>query len=126
MNNRDGKALSFNKKNKKCPVCKKPMGWVEGLLRDGSREPTTGRYGCVPCGVIDKMQDSRATRRGKRMAEDLVGVPCMDKRITSQSVGVQIGILRAQQHCATCGNNMGDPCTCKGKCNCVYCRERKL
>ena len=120
-----GETTTTSKRNKKCPVCREPMGWVEGLLTDSGRDSTQGRYGCTTCGVISKMGESRATRRGRRTAHELSGVHCMDKRITSQSVGTQIGILRERMHCATCENNAGDPCTCNGKCNCLYCRERR-
>ncbi len=121
-----GEATTFNEDNDRCPECKKIMGWTEGLLRDGARDQTVGRYACVPCGILVNMKESRAIRRGKQMAETLpLDIHCMDRRITSQSVGVQLGILRAQQHCATCENTAGDPCICEGKCNCLYCRIRK-
>lgn len=116
-----------NKRNAKCPLCKEPMDWTEGLLIDGSVDFSHGRYSCVKCGVLVAPTDSRDTRKGKRMAEKLpLDISCMDERITSQNAAVQVGILRAQQHCKTCSNNMGDPCTCEGKCNCLYCRRNDL
>ena len=121
-----GEATTFNESNDRCPKCKKIMGWTEGLLQDGTRDQTVGRYACIPCGVLVHMKESRAVRKGKKMAETLpLDISCMDKRITSQSLGVQLGILRAQMHCATCKNDWGDPCTYKEKCDCLYCRIRR-
>jgi hypothetical protein len=101
------------------------MRWKEGLLDDsGSRDMTVGRHFCVPCNLTCKPTESRAIRKGKKLAESgvLKGAHALDKRVTSMSLGNQLGYLRARQHCATCGNNMGEPCTCKGKCNCLYCK----
>ncbi len=111
--------------NEKCPECGEPMSWAEGLLMDGGRSMEVGKFSCMKCGLFKVPKESRATRRGRKLAHDLIDVHCMDKRITQYDAATQIGILREQQHCATCGNAMGEPCTCKGKCDCLYCRIRK-
>ena len=111
--------------NDTCPICKKPMQWTEGLLSDGGLHVDTGRYSCSTCNIFVNMEESRAVRKGRELANVLpFDIHCMDKRVTSQSCGTQIGILREQQHCATCKNDMGEPYTCDGKCNCVYCQSK--
>jgi len=93
-----GETTTISKQNKKCPKCGAPMGWTEGLLRDGGRDVTKGRYSCMPCQLICKQADSRAVRRGKNLAKKYKGIPAMDERITRLSTAEQIGLLRARQH----------------------------
>ncbi len=112
----------------KCPKCKKPMRWQEGLLTDsGSRDTTVGREYCSNCNLRGKPTESIAVSNGKRLAKNLRGVRAMDKRITQHSSATQIGILRALQHCATCGQptyptegRKERQCHCKA-CGCPYC-----
>ena len=109
-----------------CPECKKEMTWQEGLLpfEGGSRDMTKGKYSCMHCLIFVNAKESRATVKGRALAHGLVGVSAMSKRITSQSCAEQIGLLRERQHCTTCHNDMGEPCTCTD-CDCLYCREYK-
>jgi len=79
---------------KKCPICKKPMEWQEGLLSDGHRDMTVGRYYCKPCKLAHKMQDSKGVIKGKKLAHEFIGVSAMDKRILALPTAVQIGLLR--------------------------------
>jgi hypothetical protein len=121
-----GETTTTSAQNDLCPECGKLMAWTEGLLGGaGARGVETGRCSCLPCRIFMKPVESRDITKGKKMAENLRGVHFMDKKITKQSCAVQIGILRARQHCKTCDNSMGDPCTCNGKCNCLYCRDRR-
>lgn len=78
----------------KCPECKTTMKWQEGLLSDSGRNMSVGRHYCMDCRIFKKPVESRAIRKGRRLAKDLKGVHCMDKRITQYSATVQIGILR--------------------------------
>ena len=109
------KRQSLDPANDCCHICNAPMVWTEGLLSDGGVDPTTGKYGCPRCHTAAEMTESRAVKRGRALAHDLKGVPAMSRAITHFSGGTQIGILRERQHCKTCHNNMGDPCTCGGK-----------
>lgn len=112
-----------------CPKCEKPMRWQEGLLKDGNRDGTVGRHYCSSCNIFMKMTESKGITRGKAMARNLIGVPTMGKQITSLSTANQIGILRARQHCSTCGKpnypqTNKNSCKCK-KCTCLYCTNYK-
>jgi len=122
-----GETTSISKNNEPCPECGKPMSWTEGLLWGGARDGAMGRYGCMPCRLFKKPGESRAMQRGRELAnsDEFIGVYAMDKKITSLSCNTQIGLLRERQHCKTCKNNMGDPCKCGGKCNCLYCRIQR-
>lgn len=73
------------------------MNWQEGLLDDGVRDMTVGRYYCDACHLFMKQTESRAIRKGMNLAKKLEGVHCMDKRITRYSSAIQIGILRELQ-----------------------------
>jgi len=114
----------------KCPECKKTMKWQEGLLdSSGSRDLTVGKHYCPHCNIFAAKTESRAIKKGRRMAQDLVGTHAMDKKITSEKGATQIGILRARQHCATCGypwypETEETKCKCTD-CNCLYCKEYK-
>ena len=116
----------------KCPKCKTSMLWQEGLLDDGGgRDMSVGRYYCTDCGIIGLPMPSNAVREGGELADKMVDVGAMDREITKRSVGSQLGILRARQHCATCHQPTysSDPkpeheCHCT-KCKCLYCREYK-
>jgi hypothetical protein len=109
----------------KCPDCNKTMQWQEGLLSDsGARNMEVGRHYCPDCYLFASPEESRALKKGRRMAHSLVGVHAMDKKITSNSVAVQIGILRERQHCTTCGNIVGEVCKCIN-CKCLYCQHYK-
>ena len=119
-----GETTTIDRTNEECPECGKPMGWTEGLLSAGSRKPDVGRYSCLPCGLFKKSTDSRAIRKGKAMAPEFVGKRNVVSSIRGLGVGVQLGILRALQHCRTCKNNAGTPCTCDGKCDCPHCLDR--
>jgi hypothetical protein len=82
----------------KCPLCKEPMEWKEGLLTsDGARDVTTGRYYCRPCCVSMKMQDSRAIQEGRKKAKEFENIKWNDKRMLRLPTAVQIGILREKQ-----------------------------
>lgn len=118
-------ATTLHRDNKKCPKCDSPMEWTEGLLRDGARDISMGRYSCPHCLLFEAPKESRATQKGRELAHDLIGVDCMSRAITGLSIATQIGILRERQHCTTCDNALGEPCTCKGKCDCLYCREHR-
>lgn len=112
----------------KCPKCKATMKWQEGLLDDGTRDMTIGKHYCPACNIVGKTTESRAIKKGKRLAKGLIGVHCMDKKITRHSSTIQIGILRAMQHCATCGlpnypQTEDNSCACVG-CDCPYCESR--
>ncbi len=108
----------------KCPECKKTMKWQEGLLVDGTRDMSFGRYYCLDCRIFAKSTESKGIRKGRKMAPELTGVHCMDKKITSQSTASQIGILRERMHCSTCNSYYPDnPCKCTD-CDCLYCREK--
>ena len=78
---------------------------------------------CPKCNIVFRNRETPQIAKGKRMAKDLIGVHCMDKRITSQPCDVQIGILRAKQHCKTC-QQLSYNCKCIG-CNCICCMESK-
>lgn len=116
----------------KCPECKKPMKWQEGLLTgSGERDMTVGRYYCSSCNLWSTQTESRGLRKGKKLAHKLKGVHAMDKRITKHSLEVQLGILRAKQHCETCKlptyprTEWQDWCRCED-CNCLYCQDKVL
>lgn len=110
-----------------CPECEKPMRWQEGLLNEGSRDGTVGRYYCPDCHLNMRQTESKAIRKGKALAHELEGVATMDKRITRLPGDVQIGVLRARQHCKKCGKpnyprrRVRDYCRCE-TCNCLYCQ----
>jgi hypothetical protein len=118
-------------KPQQCPECKNPMRWQEGLLVEGARDLTIGRYYCLACNLFCGGKESKAIIKGKRLANELVGEHALSKKITSHSTAEQIGILRARQHCATCGkpnypqNKPEDYCRCKN-CKCLYCRVYKI
>jgi hypothetical protein len=99
------------------------MGWTEGLLSDGALDITKGRYGCSHCNIFMKQTESRAIIKGRALAHTLKIKHVLDKKLTKHSCATQIGFFRELQHCATCHNDFGDPCTCKGKCNCLYCKN---
>ena len=114
-----------------CPECKRGMAWQEGLLGgSGDRDTTKGRYYCSRCRISMGSQESREIKKGRELAPELVGVHAMSKKVTSHSCATQIGILRARQHCTTCGKpslperSKADYCHCK-KCTCLYCAEYK-
>jgi hypothetical protein len=82
----------------KCPVCKEPMKWKEGLLdSSGGKDHTAGRYYCVPCRVSGKPQDGRAIKEGRKRAKEFEGIPALDKRMLALPCMVQLGILRERQ-----------------------------
>ena len=81
----------------KCPECKKTMKWQEGLLRDGHRNMTSGKYYCPDCNLYGKTKESKAVREGRKLAKELSKYPAMHKEITKYPVAVQIGILRERQ-----------------------------
>jgi len=109
----------------KCPECKKEMKWQEGLLTDsGSRDKEVGRYYCMKCRIFARPKESKEVRKGRALAHELGVVNWNDKRLLAQSASAQIGYFREIQHCATCGNAIGEPCLCKN-CDCLYCREYK-
>jgi len=114
----------------KCPECKKPMKWKEGLLSEsGHRDMSIGRYYCPNCKLCKTPEESKGIRKGRTMAHSLVGVRVMDKQITKQRCAIQIGILRERQHCKTCGkphysSNKTIPCLCTD-CDCLYCSTVK-
>ena len=119
-----GDRTSIDETNDPCPECGKPMGWTEGLLHDGAVETTSGRYGCMPCRIFAKQTESRETRAGRAEASKYVGQKNVVSKIMGKSVGRQLGILRSLQHCRTCANPAGTPCSCEGKCNCPHCLDR--
>jgi len=119
-----GERTNIDKTNDLCPECGNPMGWTEGLLKDGGVDSTVGRYGCMPCRIFAKPTESRAIRKGKELAPQYVKKRNRVRSIMKYKIGTQIGILRALQHCATCDNDAGSPCTCNGKCNCPHCMDR--
>lgn len=124
MSSRMGETTTTHSTNEKCPECGKPMSWTEGLLKHGSRDKGVGRFSCRPCGLFKTPGDSREIREGKAMASEFVGQRNVVKKIMRFSGTVQLGILRALQHCKTCENDAGDPCTCEGKCSCPHCLDR--
>jgi hypothetical protein len=73
------------------------MDWKEGLLNDGIRDLTVGRYYCVPCRLNMKMTESRAIRKGRQLSNKFDGISALDKRIRVLPVAVQIGLLRERQ-----------------------------
>jgi len=81
----------------KCPKCKKKMDWKEGLLNDGIRDFTVGRYYCIPCRLNMKMTESLSIKEGRSLSKEFEGISVMDKRIRSLPVAVQIGLLRERQ-----------------------------
>lgn len=111
----------------KCPQCKSPMKWQEGLLSEGSRDMTVGRFYC-DCGVAMKQGESIAVQEGRKLTEELKDEPALGHEITKRPMATQIGILRGRQHCTTCGKpsygKITIPCKCED-CYCFYCRERK-
>lgn len=114
----------------KCPECKIPMRWKEGLLTEaGGKDIAVGRFYCTECNLWCKPIESRAIKRGRKLAKDLVNVHCLDKKITKYSCAEQIGIFREMQHCKTCGlpnysrTELSDFCMCED-CNCLYCENK--
>ena len=81
----------------KCPKCKKKMNWKEGLLKDGFRDFTVGRYYCIPCRLNMKMTESLSIKEGRSLSKEFEGISAMDKRILSFPIAVQIGLLRERQ-----------------------------
>ena len=84
-----------NKNNKKCPKCKEPMIWIEGLLIDGYIDRMYGRYSCDNCNLSFKSTESRAAKKGRRLAQTIRGLNA--DNIKEYPVAVQIGILRELQ-----------------------------
>ncbi len=84
---------------KECPECNGKIQWI--TVHSAYGAPIYQGH-CPKCNIIFRGRETPQVAKGKRMAKDLIGVGCMDKRITSQPCDVQIGILRAKQHCKTC------------------------
>lgn len=83
----------------KCPECKKQMQWTEGLLNEaGNRDMTVGKHFCRGCRIYSKPVESKAVKRGRRLAKEFKDLPWNDKRMLSLPGAVQIGILRARQN----------------------------
>lgn len=111
---------------KECPECGGRLTWKV------VREPfgKSGYNGlCSKCNIVLRGRETPDLRKGRKMAETLSGIHVMDKKITRHNADVQLGILRARQHCSACGGpsypqTEENSCKCTG-CNCLYCRERK-
>ncbi len=82
----------------KCPKCKKPMEWVEGLLdNDGNKCLEHGRYHCVSCKISCKSQESKAIMKGRKMARGYKNIPVLSNQMLSLPPMEQLGILRELQ-----------------------------
>ena len=114
---------------KECPECKGLLGWK--TVRGVFSEPLFNGY-CKKCNLILRGRETPDLKKGRLMAGDLIDVKVMDKKITKHNGDVQLGILRAKMHCATCNRpHYGadppeDKCLCTA-CKCPYCKiqERK-
>lgn len=110
---------------KECPECKGLLSW-KVVRMDWGKSEYNGL--CSKCNIVLKGRETPDLKKGRLMAEELIGVHVMDKRITKHNADVQLGILRTKMHCATCGRpHYGskppdDKCACTD-CECLYCRE---
>ena len=122
------------KPEKYCPECNNEILWKSITSELGA--PLYQGH-CPNCNIVFRGRENPEIAKGKELAKNLIGVNCLDKRITKHSGNTQIGILRAMQHCATCGKptyliagkwkpgeKEKNKCHCRN-CNCVYCTERK-
>ena len=108
------------KPEEKCSECKGKILW-KSIVDDLGAPLYQGH--CPKCAIVFKGREDPELARGRKLAENLINVSCMDKRVTQHSVNTQIGFLRAKQHCATCeGSYLYDSCKCKN-CKCLHCQE---
>ena len=114
------------KPEKNCPHCGGRIQWKTVIGKFG--QPLYQGH-CSPCAIVFRGREHPNLAKGKKLAENLIGVGCMDKKITKLNYIVQIGILRSKQHCKTCGNpsypirSEEDNCNCVN-CVCVFCKEK--
>lgn len=112
---------------KECPECKGPLSWK--VVRGTYGNPLYNGL-CSKCNIILRGRETPDVTKGRALAHELIGVNCMDKKITKLSGDVQLGILRERMHCSTCDKptypiqSKEDDCLCDG-CDCLFCREKK-
>jgi hypothetical protein len=89
------------KPEKHCPECKGPINWK--VVRNTFGSPVVNGL-CTKCNIIFRRREAPHVTEGKNLERDgtLNGTPvseidCMDRRITSLPIDVQIGILRERQ-----------------------------
>jgi len=91
------KGCLMRKPEKKCPVCGSKISWktVHGELGQPSYNGLCTKPGC---NILLMDRETPQLTRGRNLERrELKGIDCMDKRITSLSCDVQIGILRERQ-----------------------------
>jgi hypothetical protein len=88
----------YNKNNRKCPECKQPMVWYEGLIQGKVLDFAVGRYACDKCNLLGKTQDSREMMKGRRMAKQYKYPNFKWTDIAYMSIPKQLGILREIQN----------------------------
>jgi hypothetical protein len=107
----------------KCPECGGKINWkvVRGELGSSFYNGL-----CKKCNIIFRRGEIPDLKRGRELARRLKVKNALDKRLTQYNTDIQVGYLRAIQHCDTCGlpDNAGKYCKCT-KCKCIYCREHK-
>lgn len=78
---------------------------------------------CKECNSIYTDDETPDHKLGKRLAHDMGVVDWENKSLLNHNTDTQIGYFRAIQHCATCKNAIGEPCTCVD-CDCIYCKNK--
>lgn len=114
------KKEEMQKPEENCPECGGKIHWKTVYSELGA--PIYNGH-CPKCAIVFRNRECPEVTKGKNLAKELIGAGAMDKRITSQSCNTQIGILRAKQHCKTCGG-LSWECKCEN-CNCISCMENK-
>ena len=83
-----------NQNHRKCPTCHQPLTWLEGLIHNQIYNSLYGRWICRTCKTFYKSEDSRALKKGRKMAKlyDKNNFKWQD--ISHLSLAEQLGILR--------------------------------
>lgn len=109
-----------------CPECKGKLDW----------KVVRGKWGksfynglCKRCNIVLSGRETPGLKKGRVLAEQIGSISCMDTRNTQHNADVQLGYLRAIQHCRTCGGptypkTEENKCKCTN-CNCIYCTNVK-
>ena len=83
--------------NKKCRECGQPMVWLEGLMRNRSIDFNFGKYVCETCRISCKTEDSKAMKKGRKLAKKYNTPDFYWIDIKHLPIAIQLGILREIQ-----------------------------
>jgi len=84
----------MKKPESKCPECGNKINWE--IITGALGAPQANGI-CTNCNIVFRGREAPEIAKGKKMAKDLEGISCLDKRITRLSCNAQLGILRARQ-----------------------------